>query len=189
MLEKRKRTLSAVKEDKKQEEDDKRTGEEPTQEELHVEELKKQIYLTKKREKINGRNVITDLDVVCFYFSAGWCPPCREFTPTLAGIHREATRQGAPIRVIYVPFDKSEECLWQYVDSQHGDWLIVPLEDPLIANLVERYGVGSVPKLIVISGKGEVITKKGRKEIQDKGIVACRNWATVAARVPPAVNE
>lgn len=33
-----------------------------------------------------------------------------------------------------------------------------------------------VPKLVVINQSGDVITEKGRKEVEDRGIVAFKAW-------------
>ena len=38
----------------------------------------------------------------------------------------------------------------------------------------------AVPKFIIINKDGEVITSKGRKEVQDKGILGFRNWQQAA---------
>jgi len=32
---------------------------------------------------VSADKVMEDNNVVCFYFSAHWCPPCRGFTPIL----------------------------------------------------------------------------------------------------------
>lgn len=37
-----------------------------------------------------------------------------------------------------------------------------------------------MPKLIIITKDGEIISAKGRKEVQDKGVIAFRNWALTA---------
>jgi len=37
-----------------------------------------------------------------------------------------------------------------------------------------------IPKLIVIQNNGVVITERGRKELNDKGIAAARSWLDTA---------
>lgn len=39
----------------------------------------------------------------------------------------------------------------------------------------------AVPKFIIINKDGEVISLKGRKEVQDKGVIAFRNWSQAAS--------
>ena len=45
------------------------------------------------------------------------------------------------------------------------------------------YEITAVPKLIIIQDDGDVITKKGRKEVQDRGYLSYRNWKQVATLV------
>lgn len=42
------------------------------------------------------------------------------------------------------------------------------------------YDVNSLPKLIVVKDTGEIITKTGRKEVQDRGFIGYRNWRQAA---------
>lgn len=44
-----------------------------------------------------------------------------------------------------------------------------------------KYNVTAVPKFIIINKDGEVISLKGRKEVQDKGVIAFRNWTQAAS--------
>ena len=32
---------------------------------------------------VSADEIMGNKDIVCFYFSAHWCPPCRGFTPVL----------------------------------------------------------------------------------------------------------
>ena len=42
--------------------------------------------------------------------------------------------------------------------------------------MAEKYSISVIPKLIVIQPSGEIITSKGRKDVQDKGLVCMRAW-------------
>ena len=44
-------------------------------------------------------------DVVCLYFSAHWCPPCRQFTPVLSKMYTEIKKLGKKLEVIFVSCD------------------------------------------------------------------------------------
>jgi hypothetical protein len=79
-------------------------------------------------------------------------------------------------------------CASKSWSSNEGDCYFV-LNFSHNRQLADRFGVGSVPKLIVISNTGETITKKGRKEVQDKGVVAFRHWATIAGGLASADNK
>lgn len=36
------------------------------------------------KNKVKLEDAISNVPVVAYYFSAHWCPPCRNFTPKLA---------------------------------------------------------------------------------------------------------
>ncbi len=63
------------------------------------------------------------------YFSAGWCPPCRDFTPLLTEVYDELKDRAAPFEIVFVSCDKSEVAMQQYMEDCHGDWYAVPYGD------------------------------------------------------------
>ena len=56
------------------------------------------------------REVLKDKKVVAFYFSAHWCPPCRQFTPVLARSYDQARQAGLAGggELIFVSSDRSQ---------------------------------------------------------------------------------
>lgn len=46
-------------------------------------------------------------DIVLFYFSAHWCPPCKQFTPMLKAFVNKFP--GNYINVVFVSSDKSDQ--------------------------------------------------------------------------------
>ena len=43
-------------------------------------------------------------------------------------------------------------------------------------SLVEKYKISIIPRLVIIGPDGEIITSRGRKDIQDKGLISFRGW-------------
>lgn len=71
--------------------------------------------------------------VVGLYFSAGWCSPCRDFTPVLCDFYTELLEESeppAPFEVVFISSDHSAEEMLGYMRAMHGDWLALPFHDP-----------------------------------------------------------
>lgn len=70
--------------------------------------------------------------VVGIYFSAGWCPPCRDFTPILCDFYTELVEESEPpaqFEIVFVSSDKSSDDMVEYYHDIHGDWLALPWAD------------------------------------------------------------
>nr|KAG5700119.1 hypothetical protein BaRGS_029869 [Batillaria attramentaria] len=81
-----------------------------------------------------------------------------------------------PFEIVFISMDKTKEEMMEYYKETHGDWLALKYDDPLKDTLTEKYKVSIIPKLVVIRPDGEVITAKGRKDVQDKGLISFRGW-------------
>ncbi|XP_012936740.1 nucleoredoxin [Aplysia californica] len=101
-------------------------------------------------------------DVVGIYFSAHWCPPCRNFTPVLAANYTSLTEQGKAFEIVFVSSDREEGEAQSYYDSM--PWLMLPFGERDRKNdLSKKYSVSGIPTLVLVDAKtGETITKEGR---------------------------
>ena len=115
--------------------------------------------------------------VVALYFSAEWCPPCKEFTPILGEFYNELHENELPFEVVFVSSDKTATDMETYFKQSHGDWLAVPFGSEMIQELKNRYHVTAIPKLIVVTDDGDVVTAMGRKEVTDSGPKCFTQWA------------
>merc|ERR1712117_679522 len=62
--------------------------------------------------------VLDGKDVICVYFSARQCPPCRAFTKLLKKLYEEVDG----VEVIFVSSDHSPEDMETFMQESHGDW-------------------------------------------------------------------
>ncbi|XP_032873617.1 nucleoredoxin-like protein 2 [Amblyraja radiata] len=121
--------------------------------------------------------------VVGIYFSGGWCPPCRDFTPRLCEFYTELmleTEPAAQFEIVFVSSDKSQADMESYIAAMHGDWLALPWKDQYKTELKKKYTITAIPKLVIVKQNGDVITDKGRKQIRAYGLACFRNWIEVA---------
>uniref|UniRef100_A0A914DT54 Thioredoxin domain-containing protein n=1 Tax=Acrobeloides nanus TaxID=290746 RepID=A0A914DT54_9BILA len=107
--------------------------------------------------------------IVALYFSAGWCPPCRAFTPKLKRFYDALKKAGKNFEVIFISRDREEEDLKEYFEDHHGEWTYLAFGNPKIQEFNEKYDVKSIPALKVIKPDGTVVVQDARTEIVDKG--------------------
>ncbi|KFD55866.1 redoxin family protein [Trichuris suis] len=101
--------------------------------------------------------------VVALYFSAHWCPPCRNFTPVLKDFYEEVGQDS--FEVVFVSFDHSANDLKEYMLEAHGDWCFIPFGNPAIKELSQMYGVQGIPMLVIIKASGDAVTKNARSDV------------------------
>lgn len=116
--------------------------------------------------------------IIGLYFSAHWCPPCRQFTPKLKEFYESLNEE--PFEIIFVTSDNSEESYMEYYNNEHGKWLRLEFDDPSQNELAQKYGVAGIPMLIIVNHSGKVISKNGRSDVMNHGNAAIKGWINAA---------
>jgi len=123
--------------------------------------------------QVNANEALAAKQLVCFYFSAHWCPPCRQFTPILKDFYEEVSDN---VEIIFVSSDRSIDEMKSYLKESHGSWLSVEHGSELAQALKQHFGVSGIPALIVCKPDGTLVTKNGRQDVQTKGPGALQGW-------------
>jgi len=123
----------------------------------------------KKLLKADGSSVdadsaLADKELILYYFSAHWCPPCKMFTPKLKEFY-DAVASEHKLEIIFVSSDQSHDAMMAYMKESHGDWLVVEHESDLSNTLDQKYGIEGIPTLIVCKKDGTVVTENGRGDV------------------------
>ena len=144
------------------------------------------LFQGKKLQKVeNGQFVNADASalegkVLALYFSAHWCPPCRQFTPVLKDFYDEVVASGANFEIVFISSDRSAEEQLSYMSDAHGAWVtLAHSEASGKKELAEKFGVSGIPKLVVLKANGEMITENGRADVTGQGPV--KAWSTWSA--------
>ena len=100
------------------------------------------------------------------YFSAHWCPPCRNFTPKLKNFYEVVNKNQKQIEIIFVTSDKSEAEFNEYFGSM--PWISIPFKDESIDNLKQTFEVMGIPTFLVFNSEGKLIDDKARTTVENR---------------------
>jgi nucleoredoxin len=120
----------------------------------------------------NADSSVMNAPIVCFYFSAHWCPPCRGFTPELAAWYEDVKNEG--VQVVFVTCDRSDEEFRNYFAEM--PWYALPHGDARIGTLKTEMGCQGIPYLVVYKQDGTLVTKNGRSDVTSNPTGCVANW-------------
>ena len=135
-----------------------------------------QHLLKKDGDIVVADEALSDKSLICFFFGAHWCPPCRNFASILDDFYAQVRPKYPTIEVIFVSFDKTFEQMMAFMNESHGDWLAVQHGSKLEKYLKKRFYVTSIPTLMVVARDGTVIAHNGRNEISERGPNVVETW-------------
>jgi len=119
------------------------------------------------------------------YFSANWCPPCRQFTPTLIEFRNAHADQ---FEVVFVSSDRNVDDQQKYMQETGMPWPAIPYASEQVQLLKEKFDITGIPSLVVVDGKGTLISTQGSSDIDSDPSNALIKWqaASEANKTIPA---
>jgi len=101
--------------------------------------------------------------VIGLYFSAHWCPPCRQFTPKLIEAY-ESDLKAKGLEIVFVSSDKNASEFSEYYGTM--PWLAIPQGDKRKNVLSKMFGVQGIPSFVLVdAATGETINDNARGKI------------------------
>jgi len=105
-----------------------------------------------------------DNKIIGLYFSAHWCPPCKQFTPLLAKTYEKLKAQGKDFEIIYISSDKDEASFNEYLAQM--PWLAIPFADQSRRSKLQvGLAVQALPTLVILDKDGSIISQNGRSSV------------------------
>ncbi len=101
---------------------------------------------------------LNDVRMFAFYYSAGWCGPCRKVTPVLAEWYRKTKAAHPEFELIFVSNDKSDITFTEYMRKNAMPWPAVRFSD-VRDPAINQFAGKSIPWLSVVSRSGAALTK------------------------------
>mmetsp|Transcript_70111 Transcript_70111/g.222256 ORF Transcript_70111/g.222256 Transcript_70111/m.222256 type:complete len:328 (+) Transcript_70111:38-1021(+) len=117
------------------------------------------------------------------YFSAHWCPPCRQFTPELISAYKAVKEAGKNFEMVFVSSDRKQEEFDEYFGEM--PWLAVPLaEKERKMALSKIFGVEGIPSLVILDSQLNVVNKGARAAVNAKTAVEDFPWEPKLVQEP-----
>jgi len=115
---------------------------------------------------VKTKDAVANAKAVGIYFSAHWCPPCRQFTPMLAEQYTNELK-ALGMEIVFASSDRDEAAFTEYFNEM--PWLAIPYNNKKVKEeLSEKYQVRGIPTLVIVDRQtGQVNTKNGRAAIAD----------------------
>ncbi len=117
---------------------------------------------------------IPEVKLYGFYFGAGYCPPSLNFSTILINFYKEMNILEKNIEFIYIPYDKDENEYKKHIENM--PFLRYQFQDGQVKELIQKFNIKAIPKLLVFNNKGDLISSEGRREICLDGEEALEKW-------------
>jgi thiol-disulfide isomerase/thioredoxin len=141
--------------------------------------------------KFNGKRAanvpkgsLSGKTVIALYFSAHWCPPCREFTPTLAATYTELSAKYPQFELVFVSWDKSEKDMEDYMESGKMNYPAINFKDLDKYKIIKQLNVKSIPHMVVVDVDGNVLSNNG-EPLRDHAVTLVSKLDSFLAQPAP----
>ncbi|MEO5958712.1 MAG: thioredoxin-like domain-containing protein [Opitutaceae bacterium] len=92
-----------------------------------------------------------------FYRGAGWCGPCRQFSPSLVKFFKETKPKYPNFELIFISGDKTPAEMKAYAKEIGFTWNTVPSARQPEMQIVNRLFTSLIPQLVVTDRQGNVV--------------------------------
>jgi len=117
---------------------------------------------------------LTEVKLIGIYFSAHWCPPCRNFTPKLVKFYNEINKNKKIMEIIFASCDSDENQFNEYFNEM--PWIAFPFGDQRNEALSDAYNCEGIPYLVILKPDGSVISMNGRQDVGAGSTAAVKKW-------------
>ena len=122
-------------------------------------------------------HTLDNLPIVLLFASASWCPPCRQFFPTLLGFYNTVNQPQKRLEIVWLSRDRSQG---DFDDiRKQVPWTAVPYNPDRIASILERFDIEVIPKLYLLNRDGSIAHTECRQDIVSKGPDAINDWLRI----------
>jgi len=110
------------------------------------------------------------IDHFLLYFSAGWSPNCKKFTPALVKFYHDAKAAGANFEIVFVSLDDTEQEMQQYMADHKMPWPALRFEALDELDFVQQAAGQGVPCLAALDARGLILAHSYRQRKKYIGV-------------------
>ena len=92
-----------------------------------------------------------------FYRGAGWCGPCRQFSPSLVKFYKDMKPKHSNFEVYFISGDKTPAEMKAYAKEAGFGWAAAPQAIQPKMQIVNRLFTNLIPQFVVTDGAGKVL--------------------------------
>jgi len=111
--------------------------------------------------KLDGRSLKRCKDATkptkyyVFYYTASWCGPCQQFTPSLVEFYNE--NKNDKFEIVLISSDSDEDAMEEYAKNKEMPWPQLKLRKVEDFKKDFKHGVTGIPSVIVCELDGKVL--------------------------------
>jgi nucleoredoxin len=95
------------------------------------------------------------------YFSAAWCGPCRQFTPSLVSAYPKLKAEYPELEVVFMSADHSASDMASYMKDDKMPWLALNYS-AVKSSALRQYAGDGIPCLVLVGADGQVLSDSYR---------------------------
>ena len=97
-----------------------------------------------------------------FYRGAGWCGPCRQFSPALVKTYQQLKGKHTNFELVFISGDKAPAEMAGYAKEAGFAWSAVPQARQPQMQIVNRLFTNLIPQFVVTDAQGNVLIDSAR---------------------------
>ena len=127
------------------------------------EDLAANLVEVRSGEWVSAPESLVGKDWIAVYYSAHWCPPCRQFTPGLSEFYDQASKDYPNFQLVFMSSDKSSNAMKEYMEWGDMNFPAVQYENREGSGL-EKFAARGIPYLVVLDKDGNQVLGKSPDE-------------------------
>jgi nucleoredoxin len=90
-----------------------------------------------------------------FYYTASWCGPCQQFTPSLVEFYEK--KKNSNFEIVLITSDRDEEAMEGYAVKKNMPWPQLKLKEAAAFKKEFNHGVSGIPSVMVCELDGKLL--------------------------------